>query len=49
MKILITGGAGFIGHHFVEHILKNTSWEIIIIESLSRTVLWTIKNKKWME
>ena len=35
MKILLTGGAGFIGHHFVEHILKNTDWEIAVIDSLS--------------
>ena len=35
MKILITGGCGFIGHHFVEHIFKNTEWEIIIIDKLS--------------
>lgn len=34
-RILITGGAGFIGHHVVEHILKNTSWDIVIIDSLS--------------
>lgn len=35
MKILITGGCGFIGHHFVEHIHVNTDWEIIIIDKLS--------------
>ena len=35
MKILITGGCGFIGHHFVEHIYRNTDWEIIIIDKLS--------------
>src|SRR3989344_2738954 len=35
MKILITGGAGFIGHHFVEHILKNTDWEISVLDSLN--------------
>uniref|UniRef100_A0A6C0E3K0 NAD(P)-binding domain-containing protein n=1 Tax=viral metagenome TaxID=1070528 RepID=A0A6C0E3K0_9ZZZZ len=35
MKILITGGCGFIGHHFVEHIFKNTDWEIVIIDKLS--------------
>jgi dTDP-glucose 4,6-dehydratase len=35
MKILITGGCGFIGHHFVEHIFINTDWEIIIIDKLS--------------
>ena len=35
MKILITGGCGFIGHHFVEHIYKNTDWDIIVIDRLS--------------
>jgi len=34
-KVLITGAAGFIGHHIVEHILKNTDWEIYIIDRLS--------------
>lgn len=34
-KILITGGAGFIGHHVVEHLLKNTDWEIVILDRLS--------------
>ena len=33
-KLLLTGGAGFIGSHFVEHILKNTDWEIIILDRL---------------
>jgi dTDP-glucose 4,6-dehydratase len=35
MKILITGGCGFIGHHFVEHVCKSTDWDIIIIDRLS--------------
>jgi len=35
MKVLITGGCGFIGHHFVEHVYKNTDWDIIIIDRLS--------------
>jgi len=35
MKILITGGAGFLGHHVIEHILKTTEHEIIIIDRLS--------------
>jgi len=35
MKILITGGAGFIGHHVVEHFLKNTKWEIVIFDKLT--------------
>jgi dTDP-glucose 4,6-dehydratase len=34
-NILITGGCGFIGHHFVEHIFINTDWNIIIIDKLS--------------
>jgi dTDP-glucose 4,6-dehydratase len=34
-RILVTGGAGFIGHHCIEHLLKNTDWDIIIIDSLS--------------
>lgn len=35
MRVLITGGAGFIGHHCVEHLLKNTDWEIIVLDSLN--------------
>lgn len=34
-KILITGGCGFIGHHFVQHILKNTDWNIVILDKLT--------------
>lgn len=33
-KYLITGACGFIGHHVVEHILKHTEDEIIIIDRL---------------
>lgn len=33
--IIVTGGCGFIGHHFVEHILAKTDWDIIIIDKLS--------------
>lgn len=35
MKILITGGNGFIGHHLCEHILKNTDWEIDVMDKLN--------------
>ena len=34
-KILISGGFGFVGAHFVEHFLKNTDWEIIVLDKLS--------------
>lgn len=34
-KLLLTGGAGFIGHHLVEGVLRQTDWEIIIIDGLS--------------
>lgn len=33
--ILITGACGFIGHHVVEHIIKNTNWNIVIIDKLT--------------
>ena len=34
-KVLITGGCGFVGHHFVEHFLKEIDWDIIIFDKLS--------------
>lgn len=34
MRVLITGGAGFIGHHVVEHILKTTDDEIVLLDRL---------------
>ncbi len=34
-RVLITGGNGFIAHHIVEHILKNTDWEIVCLDRLS--------------
>jgi dTDP-glucose 4,6-dehydratase len=34
MRVLLTGGAGFIGHHIVEHILKKTDWEIVLLDRL---------------
>lgn len=33
-KVLITGAAGFVGHHLVEHILKNTDWNIVALDRL---------------
>lgn len=33
-KIIITGGGGFIGHHFVNFILKNTKAKIVVVDNL---------------
>jgi dTDP-glucose 4,6-dehydratase len=33
-RALITGGAGFIAHHLVSYILKNTDWEIVTLDRL---------------
>jgi len=35
MKILLTGACGFVGHHFVEGILKETDWDIVILDGLN--------------
>lgn len=34
-RLLLTGGAGFAGHHFIEHVLKNTDWEMVLWDRLS--------------
>ena len=33
-RVLITGGAGFIAHHLIYHILKTTNWEIVSLDRL---------------
>jgi dTDP-D-glucose 4,6-dehydratase len=33
--ILITGASGFVMHHVVEHVLKNTDWRIVCIDRLN--------------
>jgi dTDP-glucose 4,6-dehydratase len=35
IRVLITGGMGFIGAHLVEHFLKNTDWNLVLMDRLS--------------
>ncbi len=35
MRILVTGGCGFVGHHLVEHLLRNTDWRILVLDKLT--------------
>ena len=34
-KVLLTGGAGFIGHQAIKKILENSDWEILTFDRLS--------------
>ena len=33
--VMVTGGCGFIGHHFVEHVYRTTQWQIVVIDKLT--------------
>ncbi len=33
-KVLLTGGMGFVGSHIVEGLLKETNWEVVILDRL---------------
>lgn len=35
MRVLITGACGFIGHHIVEHFIKNTEHDIVVLDALT--------------
>jgi dTDP-glucose 4,6-dehydratase len=49
--IVLTGGCGFIGHHFAEHVHKNTDWNIIIFDKLSYASMGLnrLRNNKLIE
>lgn len=34
-RVLITGAAGFIGHHVVDHFLATTDWELVLLDGLT--------------
>jgi len=37
MKILITGGSGYIGSHTIIELLENTNWEVISVDNYSNS------------
>ena len=34
-RVLITGGAGFAGHHLIEHLLTVTDWDLVVLDGLT--------------
>ena len=47
MKVLVTGGAGFIGSNLVRFLIDNTDWEIIVLDKL--TYAGNLENLKGLE
>ncbi len=33
-RVLVTGGVGFVGHHLIEHFLKNTEWDVVTLDRI---------------
>lgn len=33
-NVLITGGTGFISHHLIYYLIKNTNWNIVSLDRL---------------
>lgn len=47
MKVLITGGAGFIGSNLVHFLIQNTDWEVIVLDKL--TYAGNLENLKGLD
>jgi len=43
-KIIITGGAGFIGSHLIEKLIKTEVEEILVIDDLSQVKVLIFQN-----
>ena len=45
-KVIITGGAGFIGSNLAEHLFKNGTKEILIVDDFSTGSMKNIEHLK---
>ncbi len=43
MKILVTGGTGYIGSHFIIELIRNTDWDVISIDNYSNSSSKTLE------
>ena len=48
MKILITGGAGFIGYNFCKYLLKNTNYKIFSIDNINDYYSQKLKRARFL-
>ncbi len=48
MKVLVTGGAGYIGSHFVKYLIQN-SYDVVVFDNLSRGHLEAVHPKAEFE
>jgi len=35
MRVLVTGGAGFIGSNLVQHLSANSAYDVVVLDNLS--------------